>query len=86
MAYTVSAPDTAKDQDDTDIWIASWDGTAAGPAHPEPGRRARAALEPGRPLLAFLSDRDDPREVGPALAARPRRAASPSGSPTCRAG
>ncbi len=28
VAYTVSVPDTAKDKDDTDLWMASWDGTA----------------------------------------------------------
>ena len=64
VAYTVSVADTAKDQDDTDIWMASWDGNAAGPAHPEPGGRStpRAGALTAA-TLAFLSDRDDTREV-----------------------
>ena len=26
VAYTVSTPDTVEDEDNTDIWMASWDG------------------------------------------------------------
>ncbi|MEO6055244.1 MAG: S9 family peptidase, partial [Gemmatimonadales bacterium] len=63
VAYTVSAPDAAKDADNTDIWMASWDGKrqvqlTRGPA----GDHAPRWSPDGR-TLAYLSDRDDKHEV-----------------------
>jgi dipeptidyl aminopeptidase/acylaminoacyl peptidase len=63
VAYTVSAVDTAKDRDDTDIWLASWDGTQQVRLTRHPGSDHAPRWSPDGRYVAFLSDRDDPREV-----------------------
>ena len=63
VAYTVSVPDTAKDQDDTDIWLASWDGKQQVRLTRSPADEHAARWSPDGRFLAFLSDRDDPHEV-----------------------
>src|SRR5215207_3348076 len=63
VAYTVSSPDTVKDRSDRDVWMTSWDGRRT-------LRLTRSASNEGTPrwspngrYLAFLSNREDPREV-----------------------
>ena len=63
VAYTVSVPDTAKDQDDTDIWLASWDGKQQLRLTRSPADEHAARWSPDGRFLAFLSDRDDPHEA-----------------------
>jgi dipeptidyl aminopeptidase/acylaminoacyl peptidase len=63
VAYTVSAVDTAKDRDDTDIWLASWDGTQQVRLTRHAGSDHAPRWSPDGRYVAFLSDRDDPREV-----------------------
>src|SRR5690242_6678352 len=63
LAYTVSVADTVKDQDDTDLWLASWDGTSQiRLTRSSAGEHAPRWSPDGR-WIAFLSDRDDPHEV-----------------------
>ena len=63
VAYTVSVPDTAKDGDDTDLWLASWDGAQQIRLTRSPADEHAPRWSPDGRYLAFLSDRDDPREV-----------------------
>jgi dipeptidyl aminopeptidase/acylaminoacyl peptidase len=63
VAYTVSAPDTAKDKDNSDIWMASWDGTRQVQLTRSPAGEHAPRWSPDGRTLAFLSSRDDPREV-----------------------
>ena len=59
----MSAVDTAKDRDDTDIWLASWDGTQQLRLTRHAGSDHAARWSPDGRYVAYLSDRDDPREV-----------------------
>ncbi len=63
VAYTVSASDTAKDADNTDIWMASWDGARQVQLTRSPAGEHAPRWSPDGRTLAFLSSRDDPREV-----------------------
>ncbi len=63
VAYTVSVPDTAKDKDDTDIWMASWDGARQVRLTRSPASEHAPRWSPDGRTLAFLSSRDDAREV-----------------------
>ena len=63
VAYTVSTPDTVKDEDNTDIWMASWDGKQQVQLTRSPAGEHAPRWSPDGRTLAFLSSRDDEREV-----------------------
>ena len=63
VAYTVSVPDVRKDQADKDIWMSSWDGTRNLRLTTSKSSEYSPRWSPDGHYLAFLSDRDDPREV-----------------------
>ena len=63
VAYTVSAADTVEDKRDADIWMASWDGGRSVRLTWTRKREHAPRWSPDGRYLAFLSARDDAREV-----------------------
>ena len=63
MAYTVSTSDTVEDKRDADIWMSSWDGKHSTRLTWTRKREHTPRWSPDGRYLAFLSSRDDPREV-----------------------
>jgi dipeptidyl aminopeptidase/acylaminoacyl peptidase len=63
VAYTVSTPDTVKDKDNTDLWMASWDGKQQVQLTRSPAAEHAPRWSPDGRTLAFLSSRDDEHEV-----------------------
>jgi len=59
VAYTVTSTDSAKDKRDTDIWMASWDGTQSIRLTSRPESETAPRWSPDGHYLAFLSGRDD---------------------------
>jgi dipeptidyl aminopeptidase/acylaminoacyl peptidase len=63
VAYTVSVPDAEKDRADKDVWMTSWDGRKNLRLTTSKSSEYAPRWSPDGRYLAFLSDRDDPREV-----------------------
>ncbi len=63
VAYTVSTSDTVEDKRDGDIWMSSWDGKRSVRLTRTTQREHAPRWSPSGRYLAFLSSRDDSREV-----------------------
>jgi dipeptidyl aminopeptidase/acylaminoacyl peptidase len=63
VAYTVSAPDTAKDASDSDVWMTSWDGQRNVRLTTSKTSEHMPRWSPDGRYLAFLSSREDAREI-----------------------
>jgi dipeptidyl aminopeptidase/acylaminoacyl peptidase len=57
IAYTVSSVDVAKDKDNVDIWMSSWDGREHIQLTSTPDRESHPRWSPDGKYLAFLSGR-----------------------------
>ena len=63
VAYTVSVPDVSKDQWDSDVWMTSWDGRRSLRLTTSKSSEHTPRWSPDGRYLAFLSSREDAREV-----------------------
>jgi dipeptidyl aminopeptidase/acylaminoacyl peptidase len=63
VAYTVSVPDTAEDQADSDIWMTSWEGGRSVRLTSSKASEHAPRWSPDGRFLSFLSGRDDSRQV-----------------------
>ena len=63
VAYTVSTADTAADKRDSDVWMSRWDGKRSVRLTYSKAREHAPRWSPNGRYLAFLSSREDPREV-----------------------
>ena len=78
VAYTVTRAIKETDKNDTDVWMVSWDGTAAGPADVDARTASRAPRwSPDGKYLAFRLVPAG-REGGADVAAQSRRRRSRS--------
>ena len=57
IAYTVTSTDSAKDRTDTDVWMATWDGSRTIQATSTPDNETSPKFSPGGRYLSFLSSR-----------------------------
>jgi dipeptidyl aminopeptidase/acylaminoacyl peptidase len=62
VAYTVSAADSAKDKNHTDLWMTSWDGTETIQLTSGPESEQTPRWSPDGRYLGFLSSRQDSAE------------------------
>src|SRR5918999_3698915 len=63
VAFTVSTPDTLLDRSDRDLWMTSWDGKRSVRLTTSKSNEGTPRWSPDGRYLAFLSNRDDHREV-----------------------
>ena len=63
VAYTVSGSDTVQDKREADVWMTSWDGKRSVQLTHTQAREHAPRWSPDGRYLAFLSSREDPREV-----------------------
>jgi dipeptidyl aminopeptidase/acylaminoacyl peptidase len=63
VAYAVSVPDTVEDRTESDVWMSSWDGAHRVRLTSSKASEHSPRWSPDGRYLAFLSDRDDAREV-----------------------
>src|ERR1700739_2890024 len=62
VAYTVTTTASAKDRQQSDIWVTSWDGTHTAPVTNGEGSNHLPRYSPDGRWLAFLSSRGDSGE------------------------
>lgn len=58
VAYTVTVSDSAKDKNDTDVWMTSWDGTQTLQITSSPQSESRPRWSPDGRYLSFTSSRE----------------------------
>ena len=63
VAYSVSTSDSVKDRSDGDLWMTSWDGRRSLRLTTSKGDEGTPRWSPDGRYLAFLSSREDEREV-----------------------
>ena len=63
VAFTASRLDRKTDKDDSDIWMASWDGTRRLRMTSSPASEHTPRFSPDGRYLAFLSDRSYDKET-----------------------
>ena len=61
VSYTVSAADSARDKNDTDVWMTSWDGAQTVRLTSSPEGESSARWSPDGKYISFLSSRPDGR-------------------------
>jgi dipeptidyl aminopeptidase/acylaminoacyl peptidase len=57
IAYTVTSTDSAKDRTDTDVWMATWDGSRTIQATSTPDNETSPKFSPDGRYMSFLSSR-----------------------------
>ena len=65
VAYTVTVADSAKDRNDTDVWMVSWDGRDDIRLTSSPESESRPRWSPDGRYLSFVSSRQGARAQAP---------------------
>jgi dipeptidyl aminopeptidase/acylaminoacyl peptidase len=63
VAYTVTLPDTVKDEPNRDLWMTSWDGRRSVKLTSSPASEGTPRWSPDGRYLAFISSREDSRDA-----------------------
>lgn len=63
IAYTVTSSDTLRDQQDSDVWMAAWDGSRQVRLTNSAKSEHTPRFSPDGRWLAFLSPREDPHDA-----------------------